>query len=699
MSALAPYLAEGRTAPLGATLTPEGVNFAVFSQRAEAIELCLFDADGRERRHRLHGPDDGIFHGLLPGAGAGLRYGLRAHGPYRPEHGRRFNAHKLLLDPYARGIEGTFTWDDRHLSCLSDHPHGERLPDERDNAALALKSLVLAEPGPAPGRANRPRYRPAELVLYELHVKGFSMRLPGIPDAVRGTFAALAHPRAIAHLKQLGITAVSLLPVQQCLSERQLLERGMVNYWGYNPVGFFCPDPRLCSAADAAGRIAEFRHMVHTLHANGIEVILDVVFNHSAEGDGNGPSLHFRGLDNASWYMLRPDDRSHYENHSGCGNTLRLAHPRVAQFVLDVLRYWVLQMGVDGFRFDLASVLGRTRHGFDASAPFFTALRQDPLLADVHWIAEPWDAGAGGYQLGRFPGRFQEWNDRFRDSVRGYWLGQGVSRGEFARRVTGSSDVFQHAGRKPTAGINFVAAHDGFTLADVVAYSHKHNAANGEHNRDGHAHEICANFGIEGDTADPDIMQARLRTRRAMLATTLLAQGTPMLCAGDEFGNSQAGNNNAYCQDNATGWLDWSGLDSDAGTVRLVSRLIELRRKHPLLRYPHWFSGQDDADGGAQLHWYTAQGTRMTIHDWHDQHDPVFACQVQSGDAAPDACVVFNPQPESRRVQLANGAWRVLLDSSDPDASQVTDGVSECLVPARSVLLLARPINPLELSP
>ena len=693
MNVLPERLEPGRDAPLGAHAGESGVNFAVFSQRAEAIELCLYADDGATelKRYRLHGPDDGIFHGFLDGATTGLHYGYRAHGEYQPENGRRFNANKLLLDPYTRAIEGHFDWQDEHHGCLRDHPEGDRLADACDNGTSALKSRVLADPGPAPGSGNRPRHAAADVVLYELHVKGFSMQLPGIPDPLRGTFAALAHPAAIAHFRKLGVTTLSLLPVQYALNERHLAEKGMVNYWGYNPIGFFCPDPRLCAANTPEAQREEFRQMVHTLHAHGLEVVIDVVFNHTAEGGAEGPTLSFRGLDNASWYMLAPDDRSRYENHSGCGNTLRVVHPRVAQFVMDVLRYWVEVMGVDGFRFDLAPVLGRTRLGFDASAPFFTALRQDPVLAGVHWIAEPWDTGPGGYQLGRFPGKFLEWNDRFRDAVRGYWLGTGVSRGEFARRVTGSSDLFHHGGRQPIASVNFVAAHDGFTLQDAVSYTQKRNQANGEDNRDGHAHEISVNFGAEGDSTDAAIRDTRIRVRRALLATVMVAQGTPMLCAGDELGNSQNGNNNAYCQDNPTGWLDWSAGDRDPGTALLVSKLAALRRINPLLRHPRWFADEGDTGSTPQLHWYSAAGERMAIADWHDRSDSVFACQVQDGaEAVPDSCVVFNPQNADREVRLAHGPWRIVLDTTTPEAPASHEPIYHVTVPAHSLLILAR---------
>lgn len=685
-------LTPGNADQLGAQVCANGINFAVFSSNAHAIELCLFDGDGitERQRYRLQGPDDEVFHGFLPDAGPGLIYGFRAYGPYNPELGHRFNANKILLDPYAREIVGEFTWQAEHYGAQHDHPEGDRHPDPRDNAATALKARVLNNIGVAPGVHNRPRHALAQTVLYELHVKGFSMALPGIPDAIRGTFAALAHPVAIAHFKHLGVTTLSLLPVQQSLSEKHLAERGLSNYWGYNLIGFFCPDPRLASGQAAADSIEEFRQMVHTLHEHGLEVVIDVVFNHSAEGGADGPTLSMRGLDNASWYMLTPDDLSRYENHSGCGNTLRVAHPRVSQFVMDVLRFWVEKMGVDGFRFDLAPVLGRTQAGFEASAPFFTALRQDPLLASVHWIAEPWDTGPGGYQLGRFPGKFMEWNDRFRDAIRGYWLGTGVSRGEFARRMTGSSDFFHHGHRQPTASVNFISAHDGFTLADTVSFSHKHNLGNAEGNRDGHSHEISANFGIEGKTDDLRISETRLRVQHAMLATTLLAQGTPMLCAGDEFGNSQNGNNNAYCQDNPIGWLDWSGLAQSMGSMSVVSKLTALRRKNPLLRFPQWFADNSESRDKPQLHWYAANGTRMSIADWHDRSDSVFACQVQASDTStPSSCVVFNPQPEPRVVELANGQWRIVLDSSHAEAPHSAQALYQFLVPAHSLVLLA----------
>ncbi len=690
-------LRPGHAAPLGAHAIDGGVHFAVFSQRAKRMELCVFDdADHRElARYALPHVEDGVFAGVLPDVGPGLIYGYRAHGRYAPESGYRFNPHKLLLDPYAREIVGRYAWRPEHCGHVHGHPEGARVPDTRDNAAFALKARVTAPDAPATRAPRQPRRALADLVLYELHVKGFTMTLPGIPDALRGTFAGLAHPAAIAHLRRLGVNALSLLPVQTALDEPTLAERGLSNYWGYNTLGFFCPDARFAAERSPGGAIAEFKAMVATLQAAGFEVILDVVYNHTAEGDEHGPTLSFRGLDNISWYRLMPDDRGRCDNASGCGNTLRLIHPRVTQFVLDSLRYWVEIMGVDGFRFDLAPALGRTRHGFDPTAPFWIALRQDPVLSQVHLIAEPWDCGHDGYQLGRMPGRFLEWNDRFRDAARGYWLGADagaqVGRSEFARRFTASSDVFHHGHRLPGASVNFVAAHDGRTLADVVTYRDKHNLANGEHNRDGHSHEICANFGSEGPGDHPQLIDIRRRVRRALLATTLLAQGTPMLCAGDEFGNSQRGNNNAYCQDNPTGWLDWAnaGRDDD---IDFVAALLALRRDEPLLRHPRWFPPQPDADEPA-IHWLRPDGAPMQVDDWHDAQAQAFACQLADAAASPPRwCIVFNPGAQPARFRLPDGPWRLAVDSSRTlDAGRTAHAVDGAFdVPFRALLLLRR---------
>ncbi|MBV8035761.1 glycogen debranching protein GlgX [Roseateles sp.] len=683
-----PDLHPGWHEPLGALARDGGVNFAVASEHATRIELCIFDAEGQRelRRYALCGPSDGVFHGFLPGAGPGLVYGLRAHGPYAPEQGQRFNPHKLLLDPYAREIVGHFDWRAEHHGYELGHPDGPRSLDMRDNAVQALKARVAPMPV-APARAHPPRRAASDIVLYEVHVKGFSRLLPGVPEDLRGCYAGLAHPAAIAHFRRLGVTTLSLLPIQYCIAEPHLAERGLQNYWGYNTLGFFCPDPRWAQAThrdDPTAVTAEFRHMVDGLHEAGLEVVLDVVYNHTPEGNEFGPTLSFRGLDNATWYRLVSEDRSRSENLTGCGNTLNCAHPRVTQFVLDSLRYWVAELGVDGFRFDLAPVLGRTSQGYDPGAAFFTALRQDPVLAGVHLIAEPWDAGHDGYQLGRFPGRFLEWNDKFRDAVRGYWLGAGVGRGELARRFMASSDVFHHGQRRPAASVNFVAVHDGFTLADLTSYSTKHNQANGEDNRDGRDGELCANFGAEGPTADAAINATRERVRRALLATLLLAQGTPMLCAGDEIANSQRGNNNAYCQDNETAWLNWP--EADDRMTELVAQALALRAAEPLLRHPRWFA---NAPGDAGIAWYGPSGREMAPHDWHDAGQRAFGAQLrEAGADAPRLMIVFNPEPEALPFLLCNGPWRLVLDSSGESAAPLVLPGQPLNVPARSLIVL-----------
>ena len=636
---------EGRPEPLGALARDGGVNFAVASEHARAIELCLFDAvDGSEtRRLLLHGPFEGIFHGFLPGAVPGQVYGLRAQGPHAPSQGHRFNPHKLLLDPWAREIVGSFEWRPEHHGYVLGQ--SVETLDTRDNAPWALKARVAPPPSIAPGWLNAPRHKAADLVLYEVHVKGFSQQHPGIPAELRGTYAALAHPVAIAHFKRLGVTTLSLLPVHYHLDE-PMLPAGLVNYWGYNTLGYFCPDPRLARRGDDPAAVNdEFRRMVATLHDHGLEVVLDVVFNHTPEGNEQGPTLSLRGLDQRSWYRVQGNGR--LENLTACGNTVNVAHPQVTRFVLDSLRHWVQAMGVDGFRFDLAPVLGRGADGgFQREAAFFTALAQDPVLAQVHLIAEPWDAGPEGYRLGDFPGRWMEWNDKFRDAVRGFWLGaeaerSGITRAEFAERFGGSADIYARAKRRPTSSVNFVAVHDGFTLADLVSYGRKHNHANGEGNRDGRDDELSANFGAEGPTDDPEIIDTRLRVRRAMMASLLLAQGTPMLCAGDEFGNSQGGNNNAWNQDNATGWLGWA--DADEGFAAFVAELTALRRSQPLLRPAQWVAGAQ--------RWQGLQDASRAL-----------ACEIGL-DARHPLLVAFNPAAVELPLPLPPGEWRVLLDT------------------------------------
>ncbi|RZT91982.1 glycogen debranching protein GlgX [Rivibacter subsaxonicus] len=665
-------LEPGLPHPLGATPRDGGTNFALFAGHATRVELCLFDVGGTQEwaRLELRQHEDGIWHGFLPELGAGLVYGWRVHGPFEPGAGHRHNPHKLLLDPCAREIVGRFEWREEHLG----HADDPLQPDGRDNAAWALKARV-AEALP-PLRQPRPHTALAESVLYELHVKGFTKLMPGVPEPLRGSYAGLAHPAAIAHLRRLGVTAVSLLPVHYAISEERLGTLGLSNYWGYNTIGFFAADPRWSlTPDDPSATRAEFRAMVEALHAAGIEVLLDVVYNHTAEAGEQGPTIAFRGLDNASYYRLQPEDRALCENLTGCGNTLALHHPRVTQLVLDSLRYWAGEMGVDGFRFDLAPVLGRTAPGgpaaggFDPQAAFFAALAQDPPLAGCKLIAEPWDAGPHGYQLGRFPGRWAEWNDRFRDANRLYWLTRGVTRGEFARRFAASDDFFHHGLRKPSASINFVAAHDGFTLLDTVSHNHRHNQANGEHNRDGHHANFSINCGVEGASAHPALNALRKQHVRTLLANTLLAHGTPMLLAGDEIGRTQRGNNNAYCQDNEIGWLDWARADE--ALIEVCARLVALRRELPALHQDRWLRGEEvervDGERRPDAAWLHPDGREMSIEDWHELSQHAFALLLEPPPQAPQSAtvlVLFNPAPAPTRFALpSEGRWQLRFDS------------------------------------
>ena len=615
-------LQPGRPWPLGATVVDGGVNFAVPSSNATAVDLCLFDTPGgREQRWRLPGHSGDVWHGLLPGAGAGQLYGLRAHGPWRPDRGHRFNPNKLLLDPWTREIVGHFQWGPQHLGADAHHPMHR---DGTDNADSALKCRVVHDTWDWQGDA--PLHTPlARSVIYEAHVRSFSRRLPGVPAEHRGTYLGLASDAGIRHLQRLGVTALSLLPVQQHLDEQRLVAMGLVNHWGYNTLGFFCPSPRYATRPDGHTARNEFRTMVQRLHAAGIEVLLDVVYNHTAESDAVGPTLCWRGLDNAGWYRLPNEHRSGYDNWSGCGNTLNLHHPRVLQMVMDSLRYWVQEMHVDGFRFDLAPVLGRGDTAFERQGSFFKALQQDPVLAGTRLIAEPWDLGPGGYQLGHFPRGWLEWNDQFRDGVRAFWLGHGSHRGDFARRLAGSSDVFQAQARSPLESVNYVVSHDGFTLRDLVSYNERHNAANQEGNRDGHAHNLSWNCGVEGPSDDPVVLQRRARLQRALLATVLLSQGTPMLAAGDEIGHGQQGNNNPYCQDNEITWLDWSAADD--ALLQFTAHLLALRRQHLPLG-AHWYTGLPDTQGRPDLAWTGPEGLALDNAAWHDGNDRALAAHI-----------------------------------------------------------------------
>jgi glycogen operon protein len=678
-------LEPGRPWPLGASVEDDGVNFAVFSAHATRIDLCVFDGDGRDEVARLPLPSctGDVWHGRLPGARAGVIYGLRAHGPWRPDRGHRFNPSKLLLDPWAREIvrpAGGFDWRGAHFGADRDHPADM---DLNDNARLAHKARVVDD-GPAP-RWRRPARALADSVLYELHVGAFTRRMPGVAQAERGTYAGLASDAALAHLRRLGITAVSLLPVHHKLDEQRLVAQGLVNHWGYNTLGFFCPEPRY--AASPAPR-HEFRSMVQRLHSAGIEVILDVVFNHTAEGDERGPSLAWRGLDNASWYRLPEGHRAAYENWSGCGNTLAIDHPRVLQFVLDCLRYWVQEMGVDGFRFDLAPVLGRDHAHFDRTGAFFKAVAQDPALQGVRLIAEPWDLGPHGYQLGHFPPGWLEWNDRFRDTVRAFWLGGDCTRGDLALRLAGSSDIFQPRQRPPLESVNFIVAHDGFNLSDLVSYDLRHNEANGEDNRDGHAHNLSWNCGWEGPTTDPAVLACRARLKRALLASLLLAQGTPMLAAGDEIGHSQGGNNNPYCQDNETTWLDWAATDQDL--VDYVAHLIALRRRLLPLG-TRWYTGLVDARGRHDLTWLRRTGEPMTVEHWHNRMSRILGALIGTpGHCEAALLLLLNGRDTDAAFRLPPGDWVAELDSTQSDGRShwTRGGADDYPLRSRSVVLL-----------
>ncbi|MDB5970696.1 MAG: glycogen debranching protein [Hydrocarboniphaga sp.] len=606
----------GRSYPLGASWDGEGVNFALFSANAVAVDLCLFDPSGQHEIARVRLPEysDQIWHGYLPDARPGLLYGYRVHGPYAPEHGHRFNANKLLLDPYAKSIAGDLNWSDANFGYRIGHTKDDLSFDKRDNARYMPKCRVV-DTSFTWGEDRRPRTSWEETVIMETHVKGFTKLHPGVAQNKRGTFAGLVAPPVLDHLVRTGVTAVELLPVHHFLNDRHLVQRNLTNYWGYNSIGFFAPDPRFLYS----GLVEEFKTTVKRLHGAGIEVILDVVYNHTAEGNHMGPTLSLRGIDNASYYRLTEDPR-YYMDFTGTGNTLNVDHPRVLQMVMDSLRYWVSEMHVDGFRFDLCSTLAREHGNFDPGAAFLDAVRQDPLLNTVKMIAEPWDLGPYGYQVGGFPPGWAEWNGAFRDTVRKFWKGDGGLLAEMGNRVTGSSDIYDHNGRRPWSSINFVTAHDGFTLQDLVSYNDKHNQANGEDNRDGTDDNLSWNCGVEGPTDDPVIVKIRDQLKRNHLATLILSLGVPMLLAGDEMGRSQNGNNNAYCQDDAISWTQWENLrPEDQRLQDFVRRVIALRRRHRVFSRPGFFRGKVmAADGLKDITWLAPSGNEQTHEDWNN---------------------------------------------------------------------------------
>jgi glycogen operon protein len=607
----------GHPYPRGATWDGEGVNFAVFSGHAEKVELCIFDPSGRHELQRIEMTEqtDEVWHCYLPEGRPGMLYGYRVHGPYDPENGHRFNPNKLLIEPYAKHLEGPLEWSDAHFGYKLGHAKGDLSFDKRDSAPGTPKCRVV-DPAFTWGDDRPPRVPWHDTVIYEAHVRGLTMRHPQVPPHLRGTYAGLATAPVIEHLLRLGVTTIELMPVHAYVDERPVTERRLRNYWGYNTIGFFAPELRY----SATGRISEFKTMVKTLHSAGIEVILDVVYNHTAEGNQMGPTLSFRGIDNVSYYRLSPEDPRYYLDFTGTGNTLNLQHPRVLQLIMDSLRYWVQEMHIDGFRFDLASALARELFDVDRLGSFFDTIGQDPVISQVKLIAEPWDIGSGGYQVGNFPPGWNEWNDKYRDSMRAYWKGDGGLIGEFARRFTGSADLYEASGRKPHASINFITAHDGFTLTDLVSYNSKHNEANGEDNRDGNSHNLSWNCGAEGPTSDPDVRQLRIRQKRNLAATLLLSQGVPMVLAGDELGHTQGGNNNAYCQDNELSWLTWDLDEEQERFLEFFGHMIALRRRHPVFSRRRFLQGNTTtADGLREIIWLTPDGREMTETEWQ-QH-------------------------------------------------------------------------------
>ena len=700
MSPSAMPVLPGSPYPLGATWDGNGVNFALFSAHAAKVELCLFSNDGRRELDRVVLPEytDEVWHGYLPEVRPGQLYGYRVHGPYEPRHGHRFNPSKLLLDPYARELVGPLRWSDAHFGYRLNSRRADLSIDRRDNQYGVPKSRVV-DPAFTWGDDRPPRTPWSDTVIYEMHVRGLTKLHPEIPERLRGTFAGMAHPAVIEHLAKLGVTAVQIMPIHAFVDDRYLVEKGLRNYWGYNTIGFFAIEPRYL----ATGSVVEFKTLVRRLHEAGIEVLLDVVYNHTAEGNELGPTLSFKGIDNASYYRLVPDNPRHYINETGTGNTLNLIHPRVLQMVMDSLRYWVEVMHVDGFRFDLAATLGRETYGFDPNSGFLDAVRQDPVLSQVKLIAEPWDIGPGGYQVGNFPPGWAELNDRFRDSTRRYWKGDEAMLPELAARMMGSADLFDRRGRRPWTSVNKVTSHDGFTLNDWASYNDKHNEANGEDNQDGHNANYSWNHGAEGPTDDPEIAALRERQKRNLLATLLLAQGTPLMLMGDEIGRTQQGNNNAYCQDNEISWVNWEEVsEQDEALLAFAQRLLALRRAHTALRYARWRHGAESSVNGLKdVAWYAPDGEEMTPEQWQDPVARCFGFVLNGeGSETPDPqlpgdydilMTVMNAYHDRVTFTLPtlreNTGWRLLADTAAEEEEPLPIGhiIAQYDVPGRSL--------------
>jgi isoamylase len=700
----------GKPYPLGATWDGSGVNFSIFTEHGMEVELCLFDslesATERERiRVREH--TGFVHHAYLPAVGPGQVYGYRIAGPYEPEQGHRYNAAKLLLDPYAKAVGGSVDWKGPVFGYRVGDPRQDLSRSDEDSGGSVPRGIVIDESFDWEG--DRLLQRPLhQSIIYEVHVKGFTMLHPDVPAELRGTYAGLAHPAAIAHLLKLGVTAVELLPIHELVDEGHLVERGLVNYWGYNTLNFFSPAARYAAARDPGGQVREFKEMVKALHRAGIEVLLDVVYNHTAEGSELGPTLSFKGIDNLAYYKLVPGQLRYYMNYTGTGNSLNAYHPQVLKLIMDSLRYWVLEMHVDGFRFDLASTLAREQHHVDRLSSFFDAVHQDPVLSTVKLIAEPWDVGEGGYQVGNFPILWAEWNDRYRDTVRRFWRGDAGTMAELAYRLTGSSDLYQDDGRHPYASINFIAAHDGFTLHDLVTYSQKHNEANGEDNRDGHDHNLSANYGVEGPTDDPAIIEVRERQKRNMLATLCFSQGVSMLCAGDEMGRTQGGNNNAYAQDNEISWLHWDLDDRRHALLDFTRHVIDLQKQHPVFRRKRYFQGRRLRGSDVRdLTWLNPDGRQMSDDEWNADWVRTLAVRF-GGDALGEVgengellrddtlLLIMNAHADVVPFTLPgqNGVvWEVLVDTTAANGRSDCrhDAGSAVAVPARTLLLLSRP--------
>ncbi|PZE22947.1 MULTISPECIES: glycogen debranching protein GlgX [unclassified Curtobacterium] len=692
----------GNPYPLGATYDGSGTNFAIFSEAAERVELCLFDDDGTETRIDLIEVDAYVWHAYLPNVGPGQEYGFRVHGEYAPERGHRANPNKLLLDPYAKATSGDIDWDQSLFSYTFGAPDSR---NDEDSASHMVKGVVINPFFDWQGDRH-PKVPYGETVIYEAHVKGLTKTHPDIPEEQRGTYAGVAHPAVIGHLKRLGVTTLELMPVHQYVNDSILQQKGLSNYWGYNTIGFFAPHSHYSASGDRGQQVQEFKAMVRTLHDAGIEVVLDVVYNHTAEGNHLGPTLSLKGIDNAAYYRLMDDDQRYYRDYTGTGNSLNVRHPHSLQLIMDSLRYWVTEMHVDGFRFDLAAALAREFYEVDRLATFFELVQQDPIVSQVKLIAEPWDVGPGGYQVGNFPPQWTEWNGRYRDTVRDFWRGEPSTLGEFASRISGSADLYEHDGRRPVASINFITAHDGFTLLDLVSYNDKHNQANGEDNNDGESHNRSWNSGVEGPTDDPEITALRLQRRRNFLATLLLSQGVPMILHGDELGRTQLGNNNVYAQDSELSWIDWAHADQEL--IDFVGEVVRLRRHHPTFRRTRYFNGRPVRRGQDEplpdIVWLTPEGDAMQPEEWDSgfgksvgvflNGDGIRGRDSRGGRVTDvNFLMYFNAHSETVTFTVPSDeyahAWKIRIDTADPGEKGDIVAAGEPLdVPARSMLVL-----------